>query len=214
MAGTTAAGTANPFLKPFSGKEPRAKQAMWATLMLQEMLDRPKNEKQAELWGQALQSLTGSQLAAGFHAAALTVRGWPTLADVLDPILEEEYAEGWQWLMRGIERYGTRWVDRQAVYGDRWRKPGAAIDEWEPGKLVEPFEPAPIIPSRLAHALEIAGGGNMLDGLSFVGRHPAAHQGTPNTSGDPLREKFQIEREFKAAWMAVRKRELREVRLE
>jgi len=114
--------------------------------------------------------------------------------------------------MRGIERHGTRWVDREAVYGERWRKPGAGIDEWEPGKLVEESEAAPVIPARIADALRIAGGGTVLDGLALIANHPAAHP--PRFGGDQLREKFQIEREFKAAWMAVRKRELREVRLE
>jgi hypothetical protein len=211
MATATTPETRNPFSTVFSGNVPKQQQIQDAVELLLQMLDRPQNPPLAQAWGQTLQGLTGEQLAAAFHTAAITVRGWPSLADILTPIFDEEYLHDWQWLVRNLEIHGTLWLERPAIYAERWRRPGAGIDEWEQGAVITPAIPAPKIPERIVRALQIVGGGTVLDGLSFVARHPGCHGQGPRLQ-DPLdvtREKFHVEREFRGAWLIVRRRELR-----
>ena len=206
---TKNAAAENPFLRFFSANMPKPVQIEWAVLLLQEILDRPTNKLQAERWGQLLQGVSGEKLAAAFFQAAVTVRDWPRPADILDPILDDECALDLDWLLSGLRRHGWRWEGRDALYGDRWRKPGAGIDEWEPAPIIEPAIPAPEIPQRLRQVLRRLGASTEADGLRVLCHHPGAHN-EPLQGEDMLKVKRQIEWDFKQAWMAVRKRELSE----
>lgn len=206
---TTSTRPKNPFLTLLSGSEPKQQQVQWAVLALQEMLDRPQNQRQAELWAQILAPIPGEKLAMGFLSASLTVRAWPSLPDIVEPIFEAEYAEEFDWLLHGLREFGWKWQGRPPLYGERTRKPGAGIDDWEDGPLLRQGQAAPKIRKRLFAALQRVGGSNVENGLYFVSQHPGAHS-SPLLGEDVLKIKFQIEREFKAAWMSVRKLELGE----
>jgi hypothetical protein len=152
-------------------------------------------------WAIHLAIFPSDQLAEAFNTVALTSKGWPTLGDITEPIFDAEYAADWAWIILGLKRHGSAWQAKTARYGPQWRKPGAGIDDWEPGPLLEAEIPAPEIPRRLVECLARIGG------LAELAKHPA----TGHWQWEPAeaqRIKFQIDRDFKAAWMAVRKREL------
>jgi hypothetical protein len=177
------------------------KQLETAVAVLRETLDKPENPRLATLWAQTLMPFRSDQLAEAFNTVALTSKGWPTLGDITEPILDAEYAADWAWIIQGLRRHGVNWQAKPARYGPQWRKPGAGIDDWEPGPLLEAEIPAPEIPRRLVECLARIGG------LVELAKHPAigVWQWEP---AEAQRIKFQVERDFKAAWMAVRKREL------
>ncbi len=156
----------------------------------------------ARTWAQALAVFGEDQLAVAFNTVALTSKGWPTLGDITEPILDAEYAADWAWIILGLKRHGSAWQAKPARYGPQWRKPGAGIDDWEPGPLLEAEIPAPEIPRRLVECLARIGG------LAELAKHPATGHDWQWEPAEAQRIKFQIERDFKAAWMAVRKREL------
>jgi hypothetical protein len=198
--------TQNPFSTLFSGNEPKDKQIQWAVSLLREMLDRPESPRAADLWARLLAIFPGDQLADAFNVVAMTSKGWPTPSDITEPIFEQEYTADFKWLLTELGIHGANWQDRPPVYAEMWRKPGAGIDQWEPGDLKEPAILAPRISERLLQALTIVGG-SWKGGLAFLQRHPAFW--SPRYAGDEaMRTKAQIEREFKAAWMQARKREL------
>jgi hypothetical protein len=198
--------TQNPFSTLFSGNEPKDKQIQWAVSLLREMLDRPESPRAADLWARLLAIFPGDQLADAFNVVAMTSKGWPTPADITEPIFEQEYTADFQWLLAALFRHGVDWQERPAVYADPWREPGAAIDDWQPGELKEPAIPPPPISARILTALAIVGGDSRA-GLAFLQRHPSLLPSRFN-GDEALRTKQQIEREFKAAWMQARKREL------
>ena len=196
-----ATASKNLYSTIFSGKEPKMKQLETAVAVLRETLDKPENPRLATLWAQTLMPFRSDQLAEAFNTVALTSKGWPTLGDITEPILDAEYAADWAWIILGLKRHGSAWQAKPARYGPQWRKAGAGIDDWEPGPLLEAEIPAPEIPRRLVECLARIGG------LAELAKHPA----TGHWQWEPAeaqRIKFQIERDFKAAWMAVRKREL------
>jgi hypothetical protein len=154
-----------------------------------------------------LTNFNGEQLAEAFNWAALTCKGWPTLADITEPIFSDEFAVDLGWLLAGLRAHKAAWQDTEPIFAESYRKPGAARDEWTQGDLISPAKAAPAIPPRLMDALETLGAGRVSDGLVEMIRHPAAgcHYVDFAESG---KIKFQIERNFKAAWMAARRREL------
>jgi hypothetical protein len=178
-----------------------------ATRLLQALLDKPENHNLAEAWARALRSFGEDQLAVAFNTVALTSKGWPTLGDITEPIFDAEYAADWAWIVQGLKRHGVKWQAREARYGVRWRKLGAGIDDWEPGPLLEAEIPAPEIPPRLRAAIGRLAAEDISGGLAELAKHPTfgIWQWEP---AEANRIKFGIERDFKAAWMAVRKREL------
>lgn len=193
--------TENPLLSVFKSSLPKQRQIVLAVEALQEIIGKQANTKQAEMWAKLLMPFSSDILAEAFNTVALTSRGWPTLGDITEPILDAEYAADWAWIIQGLKRHGSAWRAKPAQYGPQWRKPGAGIDDWEPGPLIEAEIPAPAIPRRLVECLARIGG------LAELAKHPA----TGHWQWEPAeaqRIKFQIERDFKAAWMAVRKREL------
>ena len=197
----------NPFSMIFSGKEPRLRQTETAVAVLREMLDKPENPRLASLWAQALMPFSGDQLAEAFNACALTSTGWPTLGDITEPIFAAEFAADLAWLLHGVKVHKREWRDRPAVFGPDFRKPGAGIDDWTKGPEIQAMISAPPIPHRLVRALQVAGAGTVLDGLGELARHPGAGQCVYDASeGGKVR--FQVERDFKAAWMIARRREL------
>jgi hypothetical protein len=157
-------------------------------------------------WANHLEIFSGDQLAGAFAAVALTSKGWPTLGDITEPILEAEYAADFAWLIAGLPLHGAEWKEKPAHYGQRWRKPGAGIDDWEDPPLIRDAIPAPTMPGRITTVLGRVGAGNIMAGLDMLDRHPLAH-GRYDDAGEAARARVAIEREFKAAWMAVRKQE-------
>lgn len=200
-------GTGNPFSIVFSGREPEITKLSNAVALLREMLDKEPNPKQQELWARALRNFGEAQLAEAFNWVSLTSKGWPTLGDITECIFDAEFAADLRWLLRNLARHGVEWKERPAVYGDRWRKPGAHMDDWQPGKLLEEAQCSPPISDRLETALRTISAGNTHDGLHILSRHPAIKSNT--LAGDEAAKvKFQIERDFKAAWLMARRREL------
>lgn len=197
----------NPFSMIFSGSEPKIQQTACAVALLREMLDKPENPRLVNLWAQTLSPFSGDQLAEAFNTVALTSTGWPTLGDITEPILDAEYAADLAWLLRGLKLHKKKWEDRPAIYGRPFRKPGAQMDDWTDGPLLEAAIPAPQIPHRLVHALQVLGSGTVLDGLAELARHPMAGQYDWDAA-EAGKVKFQVEREFRSAWMIVRRREL------
>jgi hypothetical protein len=191
----------------FANSEPKQAQIARAVKILLEALDKPENPALMKRWAQLLLPFRGDQLAEAFTVVALTSKGWPTLGDITEPILDREYSDDLCWLLRNLDRHGVEWQDRPAVYGERWRKPGAKMDDWEPGELKHMAVPAPSIPPRLVDALTAVAGGLVADGLAFLNRHPGTHN-VQLPSDEAARAKFQIEKDFKAAWMIARRREL------
>ena len=200
-------GTGNPFSIVFSGREPEITKLSNAVALLREMLDKEPNPKQQELWARALRNFGEAQLAEAFNWVSLTSKGWPTLGDITECIFDAEFAADLRWLLRNLARHGAEWKERPAVYGDRWRKPGAHMDDWQPGPLLEEAEPAPAIPSRLFQSLAILGAGTTTEGLHILSRHPAI-KSNALVGDEAAKVKFQIERDFKAAWLMARRREL------
>lgn len=197
----------NPFLTVLNGVEPKLQLVQEAVELLQEMLDRKRNELQAKQWAPLLTRWTSEQLACAFMMAAMTVRGWPILADLVDPLLDEEYTWELADLLRGLRTFGPAWENKPAVYGERFREPGAGIDDWKEGALVQASVPAPKLSNRMVLVLERVGGADAFSGLAYMAKHPAVS--SPSMHGDDaLRIKFQVERDFKAAWFHVRKAEL------
>jgi hypothetical protein len=197
----------NPFSTLFKGKEPKQKQIAWAVTMLRQVLERPENPALCQEWAKLLTPFHSDQLAAAFNAVALTSKGWPTLGDITEPILEAEYAADMRWLMSNLRLHGADWGYIPATYGPDYRKPGAGIDEWEHGPKLSAAIPPPEIPARIWAALEMVGAGVKAEGMRFVARHPSAG-GVLISSEDAAKAKYQVEKEFRAAWMAVRRREL------
>ncbi len=194
--------TENPLLSVFKSSLPKQRQIVLAVEALQEIIGKQANTKQAEMWAKLLMPFRSDQLAEAFNTVALTSKGWPTLGDITEPILDAEYAADWAWIILGLKRHGSAWQAKPARYGPQWRKPGAGIDDWEPGPLLEAEIPAPEIPRRLVECLARIGG------LAELAKHPATGHDWQWEPAEAQRIKFQIERDFKAAWMAVRKREL------
>lgn len=200
-------GTGNPFSIVFSGREPKIMKLSNAVALLREMLNKEPNLEQQELWARALQSFGEDQLVEAFNWVSLTSKGWPTLGDITECIFDAEFAADLRWLLRNLARHGAEWKERPAVYGDRWRKPGAHMDDWQEGALKEIAVPAPKFSSRLFQALAILGSVTTTEGLHILNRHPAIKSNT--LAGDEAAKvKFQIERDFKAAWLMARRREL------
>ena len=178
-----------------------------AVRLLLTLLDKPENPNLGEVWARALRNFGEDQLAEAFNWVSLTSKGWPTLGDITECIFDAEFAADLRWLLRNLARHGVEWKERPAVYGDRWRKPGAHMDDWQPGPLLEEAEPAPAIPSRLFQSLAILGAGTTTEGLHILSRHPAIKSNA--LAGDEAAKvKFQIERDFKSAWLMARRREL------
>lgn len=198
--------TQNPLIKCFENSEPKQAQIARAVRILLELLDKPENSTMMARWAQILTPFRGDQLGPAFNAAALACRGWPTPSLIVDYILEDEYTLDFTWLLENLAIHGASWQERPAVYGEMWRKDGAAMDDWQPGALVTAAVPPPLITTRLATTLTIVGG-DPRGGLAFVGRHPLFW--SPRYGGDDaMRIKAQIEKEFKAAWMQARLHEL------
>jgi hypothetical protein len=198
--------TQNQFRTVFEGPEPHIQKIAWAVELLREMLDKEPRPRIAQLWAQALAVFSEDQLAESFNALSLTSNGWPTLGDITAPILEAEYAADLAWLLQGLKLHKKAWQDRPAVYGPDYRKPGAKIDDWTAGPLLEAAIPAPPIPSRLVRALTVLGAGTLPDGLAELSRHPQG--GGQWDAVEAGKVRFQVERDFKAAWMMARRREL------
>ncbi len=178
-----------------------------AVRLLLALQDKPENPNLAEAWARALQSFGENQLAEAFNWVSLTSKGWPTLGDITECIFEAEFAADLRWLLRNLAKHGAEWKERAAVYGERWRKPGAHMDDWQPGPLLEEAEEAPAIPKRLVFALSALSSSTGDDGLRILHRHPAIKSNA--LAGDEAAKvKFQIERDFKAAWLMARRREL------
>jgi hypothetical protein len=82
------------------------------------------------------------------------------------------------------------------------------MDDWTAGPLIEAAIPAPAIPPRLQAALRVLGAsGDVADGLAELARHPATNAYAWDAV-EAGKVRYQVERDFKDAWMAVRKREL------
>ena len=206
MAKQTETESKNLFLTIFSGKEPKMRQLQCAVALLRETLSQPENPRVVELWAQMLVGFGNEDLAAAFNTVALTSTRWPTLGDITAPILEAEYAADLAWLLHGLRLHKKDWHDRPAVYGPEYRKPGAEIDDWTKGPLLEAAIPAPPIPPRLVRALQVLGAGTVLDGLAELARHPQGGGQWDVVEAGKVR--FQVERDFKAAWMMARRSEL------
>ena len=199
--------THNPLTMCFENSEPKQAQIARAVKILLELLDKPENPTLMKRWAQLLTPFSGNQLAEAFNTVALTSKGWPTLGDITGPILEAEYAADLAWLLRGLKLHKRTWQDRPAIYGDRYRKPGADRDDWTDGPLLEASIPAPAIPPRLVHALQVLGSGTVHDGLAELARHPftGAYQWDAVESS---KVKYQVERDFRKAWDLARHQEL------
>ena len=200
--------THNPLRMCFENSEPKQAQIARAVKILLELLDKPENPTMMKRWAQLLTPFSGDQLAEAFNTVALTSTGWPTLGDITAPILEAEYAEDLAWLLQGLRLHKKGWRDREAIYGPAYRKPGAHMDDWTAGPLLEAVIPAPAIPPRLVAALRVLGASGVIaDGLAELARHPASG-GYPVDAAEVGKVKFQVERDFKAAWMMARRKEL------
>lgn len=197
------------FSQIFEGPESKQQQTEWAVRLLQSLMDKPENPKTARQWAQALQTFRGEQLATAFTTVALTSRGWPTLGDITEAILEQEYADERQWILHKLDRHGREWKDRDPVYGEgviiRGGPDGPRVER---GPMVKPAEAAPEIPPRIKAALEILGGGSLTEGLREMNRHPATGNCQYENGQESGKAKFNLERDFKAAWYTVRRREL------
>jgi len=198
--------TENPLMTCFETSKPKQVQIAQAVRVLLQMLDKPENPPMMERWAQILTPFRSEQLAEAFSTVAMTSHGWPTPGDITDLIFEREYAADFTWLLATLARHGADWQDRPPVYGEMWRKLGAGMDDWQPGELKEKAIPAPLMPPRLDAAL-VTVGGSMKAGLAFIQRHPFFW--SPRYGGDEaMRTKAQIEKEFKAAWLQARRREI------
>lgn len=200
--------TKNPLMMCFENSEPKPVQIARAVKILLELLGKPENPVLMERWAQLLQPIPGEQLAVAFTAAALTCTGWPTLGDITGPIFDQEFADELAWILVGLRRHKRDWQDRDAVYGPQKRVPGDGQFDWVRGDLIEAAIPAPTIPRRLREALGVLGAtGDLGDGLEQMSRHPAV--GAIHWDAvEAGKVKFQIERDFRSAWMVVRRREL------
>jgi hypothetical protein len=203
----------NPFKTCFESSEPKGAQIAMAVAELLECLDKPENPRLMKSWAKHLAIYPGEQLAAAFSVLALTSKGWPTLGDITEAITEQEYAAEWQWIMQVLNRHaridgetgqmGLR--DRDPVYGPDKR---LSYDSWEKGPMLKPAEPAPEIPARIKAALEIVGGGSLTQGMREMNKHPATGNCQYEAAADVMKIKFSLERDFKAAWYTVRRREM------
>lgn len=199
----------NPFSMIFSGNEPKIQQTACAVALLREMLDKPENPRLINLWAQTLIPFSGDQLAAAFNTVALTCKGWPTLGDITEPILEAEYAADLAWLLLGLKRHKKAWQDRDPIYGPdiRVRNDAEHHFDFVRGEMLEDAIPAPPIPPRLVHALQVMGSGTVLDGLAELSRHPMTGAFSWDAA-EAGKVKFQTERDFRNAWTIARRREL------
>jgi hypothetical protein len=103
--------------------------------------------------------------------------------------------------------HGCEWKAYPAIYGPKWRKPSAKMDDWEDAPLLENAIPAPEIPPVLARALEIFGGGRLEEGLKELNKHPSVRAIDWNAE-EASRMKAQIEKGFHVAWLAARHAEM------
>jgi len=122
-------------------------------------------------------------------------------------IFEQEWNEESVWLYQNLRRHGTDWKDRKAVYAQAKRLPGGRYDEFLPPEIEFPAVPAPAIPPRLVSAVTLMGCGTLKDGLREIQKHPVCHSYQWDAS-EGSRVAYSVSRDFHAAWMAVRKREL------
>ena len=198
--------TGNQFSTIFKSSKSKTEKIEMAVSLLRKMSEKPENPVVVKSWARALQVFGEDQLAEAFNSVSLTSTGWPTLGDITAPILDAEYAADLAWLLRGLKLHKREWKDRPAVYGPDYRKPGAGIDDWTRGPLLEAAIPAPPIPPRLVRALQVLGAGTILDGLAELSRHPQG--GGQWDAVEAGKVRFQVERDFKAAWMIARRSEL------
>jgi len=199
--------THNPLRMCFENSEPKQAQIARAVKILLELLDKPENPTMMKRWAQLLQPFSGEQLATAFNAVALTSNGWPTLGNITDQVLEAEWAEESVWMYQALRRHSTDWHDRDAVYSQLKRVPGGKMDEFLPQTIITPAVPAPVIPPRLVAAITLMGGGALKDGLRELAKHPACHAYQWDAA-EASKMAFQVNRDFRSAWLAVRKREL------
>jgi hypothetical protein len=197
----------NPFSTLFSGPEPKQQQIEWAVALLREMLEKPPNPRLAQIWAQILGNWTSDDLAAAFNHVAQTSTGWPTIGHLTEFILGQQWAKDLPWLLQALRMHGWEWKAYPAIYGPKWRKPGAKMDDWEDAPLLEDAIPAPEIPPVLARALEIFGGGRLEEGLKELNKHPSVRAIDWNAE-EASRMKAQIEKGFHAAWLAARHAEM------
>ena len=198
--------TGNQFSTIFKSSKSKTEKIEMAVSLLRQMSEKPENPVVVKSWARALQVFGEDQLSEAFNTVSLTSTGWPTLGDITAPILEAEFAADLAWLLRGLKLHKREWKDRPAVYGPDYRKPGAGIDDWTQGPLLEAAIPAPAIPARLVRALQVLGAGTVLDGLAELARHPQG--GGQWDAVEAGKVRFQVERDFKAAWMIARRSEL------
>ena len=200
----------NPLLSVFRKSTiSKIEQITLAIEMLQEGMDHKVNPQQVGQWVRALQSFNGEQLAIAFNWDFLTCQGWPTLNDITSPIFEEEYAADLTWLLLGLKRHKKTWKDREPIYGPdvRVRNDAESHFDFVRGEMLEAAIPAPPIPPRLMHALQVMGAGTVADGLAELSRHPMTGAFSWDAA-EAGKVKFQTERDFKAAWTIARRREL------
>lgn len=199
----------NPYRKCFENSAPLAVQIAAAVAELLQALDKPENPRLMKSWAQHLTPFSGDQLADAFNTVALTSKGWPTLGDITEPILEAEYAADLAWLLLGLKRHKKTWKDRDPIYGPdvRVRNDAESHFDFVRGEMLEAAIPAPPIPHRLVHALQVMGAGTVLDGLAELSRHPMTGAFSWDAA-EAGKVKFQTERDFKAAWTIARRREL------
>jgi hypothetical protein len=198
----------NLFRTVFASRLPKKRQREMAVAILLEALDRPENPTLAAAWANLLMNFSGEHLAAAFTQVTLTAERWPSLGNITAAIFEHEYAQEFPWLLQALRRHGVDWKDREACYGPSRRAPGSTIDDpWISGDMIAPAEHAPAIPSRLMSALALYGGGTLRDGLAELNKHPSTHAYQWDAV-ESARMKQQIEKDFRAAWMTVRRKEL------
>ena len=208
-ANATSTAQITDYPELFQSSTPLENRIAQAAARLAMVLNKPMTTPMILAWAQRLKGFSPSQLTEAFIAAEATLDSWPAPSAIVNGIFEAEYAADLTWLLLGLKRHKKTWKDREPIYGPdvRMRNDAESHFDFVRGEMLEAAIPAPPIPPRLMHALQVMGAGTVADGLAELSRHPMTGAFSWDAA-EAGKVKFQTERDFKAAWTIARRREL------
>jgi hypothetical protein len=177
---------------------------MEATSVLLELEGRIVESRVIGAWAEALGLFTRDQLILGFSSAVAMDHDFIRPTNVIQPILDFEFAEEFAWLVGALETHGANWADRAGYFDSYESAPNPDPSSTELLRRgVGWHEPrrAPEIPPRLDTALRNFGAGSRTYGLERLAVY-LGHES--RDAGELARLRSSIEKEFKSAWRLAR----------
>lgn len=173
---------------------------MAAVTRLGIMMNQPIEATQLQGWRNRLETFSTGDLIYAFTRAEATFEAWPTPARVENLILRKLFVEDLTWVLAGLRYHGTDWEDKPEYNGAPTRS-SEVKDLWIPGEH-KPAIPAPEIPWRICHALQLFGRGLKRDGLVRLEAHPNLKHFEYRTATEEIKAQEKIEAEFYEAWVS------------